>query len=349
MQRRHFLKGTAACLAGTIFPTLPHAAPLSEGWYSGFKDDKGQFGVAHIAPDLRATALFYTPLRLHGISLNTSQNLIIAPARRPDTALYVFEMAERTMQVVTATKGRHYYGHGVFDEVEPHYYTTENDYQNERGVIGIYEFKHGFKRIGEWSSGGIGPHQILQFEKHLIVANGGILTYPEMGRAKLNIDSMAPNLTYINTDTGQIEQKVRLPADLHKLSIRHIDVNAKGEVFIALQDQLFSRSDVPLVWKVSINGVASPLPAPESGWNIFKGYIGSISAVGDTVCATSPRGNVAYIWQKNPLRIDQNDICGIAPTGTDSFLFSAGDGTLRDLTGRISKQALHFDNHLSLI
>ncbi|HBM41824.1 MAG TPA: DUF1513 domain-containing protein, partial [Sulfitobacter sp.] len=56
----------------------------------------------------------------------------------------------------------------------------------------------------------------------LVVANGGIDTHPDSGRAKLNIPTMRPNLTYIND--RRILEQIELPHDMHRNSIRHLAV-----------------------------------------------------------------------------------------------------------------------------
>ena len=88
------------------------------------------------------------------------------------------------------------------------------------GRIGLWETA-GFTRIGEFDSGGIGPHDMaLMPGGGLIVANGGIQTDPS-DRTKLNVDSMRPNLTLLASD-GQIADQVSLPDEFAQNSIRHL-------------------------------------------------------------------------------------------------------------------------------
>ena len=39
-------------------------------------------------------------------------------------------------------------------------YATENDFEGARGMIGIYDVTARFKRIGEFPSHGLGPHDL---------------------------------------------------------------------------------------------------------------------------------------------------------------------------------------------
>ena len=107
-------------------------------------------------------------------------------------------------------------------------YTTENAYtqipgSSQRGVIGIYDIADNFRRLGEISSYGIGPHQLgmLSDGKTLVVANGGILTHPLRCREKLNLDTMKPSLTYIDSSSGDLVDQF-YPGH-HQQSIRHLD------------------------------------------------------------------------------------------------------------------------------
>lgn len=350
MKRRDFLTlSTATLAATTFFPHLSFAGPLPQGWLNGFKDNQGRYGVAHINADLKAEVLFHTPLRLHGIYKHPTRDLIVAPARRPDTDLYVFDVPNKSLKVITAEKGRHFYGHGQFNQDASLYFTTENAYDEERGMIGVYDVTKGFKRITEWSSGGIGPHEMRLYKNRLVIANGGILTHPDTGRATLNMDDMAPNLTYIDITTGKITQQFSLEKDLHHLSIRHIDVDDQGTVYMGLQDQVKNRRDLPLVWKTEKDKLVM-MAEPIQGWKIFNGYIGSVSTNNHGLCVASPRGGCAHVWDETELtQIDQKDVCGVSQRPDGGFIISSGEGIVRDVSGQSQHSPLHFDNHCQAV
>lgn len=345
MLRRDFIKTSLGALGFVAFAPLPSIAKTPmEGWLSGFKDDAGRYGVAHIGRDLQSRVLFYTDLRLHGLAKHPTRPVIVAPARRPDRKMFVFDMDRRSVTVIDAAQGRHFYGHGVFSADGKIFYTSESAYDDEKGVIGLYDVGNGFARIGEWNSGGIGPHEMRRFENRLIVANGGILTHPDLGRSKLNLDDMAPNLTVFNLPTGAIERQFVLPERLHQLSIRHIDVDEKATVYIGLQDQIKGRHDLALVWRTEGSELVA-LEEPEAGWSAFKGYVGSVSAHKGQLCVSSPRGNCLHIWGAENKFVKEADVCGIAPDIKGGFLQTSGQGIISDARGRSVKVALHFDNH----
>ncbi len=348
MQRRTFISASMGALGSVFFSPLLEAATIYKGWLNGFKDDQGRYGIAYIDESFNATPLVYTPIRLHGITKHPTKADIVAPARRPDMQMFVFDMERKALRIIQSDKGRHFYGHGVYSTDGKLFYTTQNAYDEEKGVIGVYDVDQGYKKITEWDSGGIGPHELRLYKNQLIIANGGILTHPDMGRAKLNIDSMAPNLTYLDLETGQINNQLSLPQDLLQLSIRHMDVTQNGTVFVGLQDQLEHRRNLPLVWKTQ-SGKLQEMTQPTQGWRIFNGYVGSVCTNQNGLCVSSPRGNVIHLWGQKMKALAQKDVCGLAPCGKSDFLITTGGGTIMNFSHNGPLSALHFDNHCTAI
>lgn len=354
IKRRSFLKSLPSLAALVFAPTWAKAAPttISAGWLNAFRDKSGRYGVAHISPTLDVTPLVFSPHRLHALSVNPNGQDFIAPARRPDSTLIIYNIPKKQHKAILAAPNRHYYGHGVFSADGRYFYVPENDLDQERGLIGLYDARQNYRKIAEYPSGGIGPHEVLidPTSGSLIVANGGILTHPNTGRAKLNLDTMAPNITWLNPHTGHIQHQDQLPPALHRLSLRHMDVTAQGMVFVGAQDQQKNRLDVPLVWQLSRQNPIRPLATPPEGWGQFKGYVGSVCAGGQGhVSVSSPRGNIVQNWRHNhpanPVHLP--DVCGLAPFGSQhSFLMTTGQGWLLTSQGlKKHHPTYQFDNH----
>ncbi len=127
-----------------------------------------------------------------------------------------------------APEARHFYGHGCFSADGALLFTTENDYDGRRGMIGVWDGADGFRRLGEFPSGGVGPHDIRRMPNGgLVVANGGIETHPDTGRTRLNLPMMRPNLSYLS-EQGTILEQVEPPRDLSANSIRHLAARMTG-------------------------------------------------------------------------------------------------------------------------
>lgn len=227
-------------------------------------------------------------------------------------------------------------------------------------MIGVRDAGDAYKQIGEFPSGGIGPHDIalLSDGVTLVVANGGIDTNPEAGRAPLNLDTMQPSLAYIDVRTGDIIEQQELDAALHQLSIRHLAVAAGDIVTFGCQNE--GAGQPPLVgWH---KRGARPLlfETPDLSTGAMKNYVGSIAvdASGSIVSATSPRGSRVLFFDVAARRLigeaSISDVCGVAPSHQGAgFLLTSGLGevSFRDPAMANASPLTHhldgiaFDNH----
>lgn len=362
MNRRYFLKGAAASLTGiAVLPGFARALTPAKGWLTGFGRADGTFGVAAIGDDLSVTPILSSSLRLHGILRHPTRNEICAPARRPGSHLWVLTEDQRVLNI-EAPENRHYFGHGIYSQNGDKLFLAENDFDNERGVIGVYDSNDGYKRLGEFSSNGVGPHELrlMPGGRHLAIANGGILTHPDLGRAKLNLDTMQPNLTLIDLQTLRPVERAQLPDRFHQLSLRHFDVTSTGEIVFGVQDQRKPYGERPMVGKWTPGQNPHLFSPPKKGWGVLNGYVGSIAIEqsGRIAVAVSPRGGTAVFWNiasgEEMGSYTAKDICGLASTdNANGFLITSGQGSVVTVrvkdTGpvleRTANHTMQFDNH----
>lgn len=299
--------------------------------------------------------------RGHDIAVHAASGRAVAFARRPGTFAVAFNVRDSRPPVIfNAANGRHFYGHGVFSDDGRVLYVTENDFACERGVIGVYDAARGYRKTGELQSFGIGPHELLLLGdgQTLAVANGGIDTAPESGRADLNLDSMAPSLTFIDRVTGTLVAKHDIGAGLHRLSIRHLAASADGAVWFGGQWQ-GAQSEIPeLVGSASRDREIRLIEPADADSADLKGYIGSmaVSRDGRIIAASAPKaGAVLYIdaatrTVRGLTRL--KDVCGIAGETGDCFALSSGFGVLREehagasVISEAQLSDVAFDNHL---
>jgi len=361
MDRRTFLKSSASALTLLALPGFAQANAQSRSWLTGFGKADGTFGAARIEDDFSVTEVLSSSLRLHDVLVHPTQTEICAPARRPGDLLWIVDK-NREVYEVAAPEGRHYCGHGAYAPDGGTLFVAENDYDNERGVIGFYDANNGYQRQGDIFSGGIGPHQLKVHPdgKHLVMANGGILTHPDTGRAKLNLDTMQPNLSLIDMKTHKIVESVQLPADIHHLSLRHIDVTPLGAVVFGVQDQQRPLGTQPMVGIWTPGRAPRLFATPSGGWSIMNGYVGSIAVdqAGQTAAAAAPRGGVVVFWDiptGEALGVySAQDVCGVARTHrANGFLVTTGQGDMTQLrmtpkgltVVKTASSKLQFDNH----
>ncbi|MGB0683697.1 MAG: DUF1513 domain-containing protein [Magnetovibrionaceae bacterium] len=362
MHRRNVLTMGLGGVASLAFlPRIGRAALRDHGWFTGFKSKEGGYGLARISPDLDVSPILDSAFRLHDVLIHPKRFEICAPARRPGNHFWVLNEAGETRMIRT-DHDRHCFGHGCYSLDGKLLYLPENDFDGEKGVISVYDVESGYRKRTEFPSNGVGPHQVLLTKdgKHLIVANGGILTHPETGRAKLNLDSMEPNLTLMETARGQPLAEAKLAGEWHQLSIRHIGMGTDGSVVFGLQDQGPTGVPRPLVglWQPGSQPVM--LEEPEGSWLSLKSYVGSVAfdASGQYIAATSPKSGRVVFWNRQQNRfvdaLNLRDVCGLSPVDQQGgFLVTTGEGSLARVSLSSGKAkitdrqqtSLRFDNH----
>lgn len=366
LDRRTFMAATAGALAWAGLPSQRAIAGLPPRRYISCVSDGTDDFVACV--DQNGTVLWRhaLPDRGHGVAWHPGRIQATVFARRPGTfAIVLDSVTGEQISRIDSSPGRHFYGHGLYTPDGRALLTCENAYDSGDGVIGIYDVTDGYKRLGEFASHGVGPHELKWRPdgRTLVIANGGIRTHPAQGRAKLNLDTMRPSLVYLDPATEQVFASVRLDASLHQLSIRHITVNQRGDTAFAMQFQGSKSQRVPLVGLHTAAGQTHLLHAPDPLARHLRHYMGSVAydASGSVIAATAPRGGMAVFWDGKSGNflghIKAADVCGVAPAGAPGEVFlTAGDGALRRVDTRSGavtmlaapSRAIHWDNHVGV-
>ena len=302
------------------------------------------------------------PARGHDIAQRPHTRQFVVFARRPGTwAIAVDSDHVANPQVITARADRHFFGHGLFSADGRLLYASENDIKSGDGIIGIYDASGGYARIGEFKSGGIGPHDmcLLGDGRHMVIANGGLKTLLETGREILNSDDIAPNLAMLDTASGKVDAVVELDRDYKKLSIRHLARSNDDRIAFACQHQGDADELPPLVGVLGRNGKARLFDAPEEALARLNNYVGSVAldASGSVIAATSPVGGTAALWSIDGSYLGAaqiSDVCGVA-RHRNGFLMSSGNAGVRDVAtdGQAAEKPVLqnwiWDNHLRLV
>ncbi|MEM7121526.1 MAG: DUF1513 domain-containing protein [Pseudomonadota bacterium] len=305
------------------------------------------------------------PGRGHGICLAPDNKTAVVFARRPGRFATVIDLVDqKAIAQIDSLPDRHFYGHGAFSADGTRLFASENDFENSAGRIGIYDATDGFRRIGEWSSHGLEPHEIVLMPggKKLAVANGGIRTHPESGRKKLNLDTMVSSVVLMDSQDGALLASVSPPDALHRLSLRHMAVNDAGRLAIAIQYQGAPGDLVPLLATWDGHGPLAFIDDGEPVVPAMKSYCGSvvIDRGGTVIALTSAPGYLVTFWRIDDLSLIAHrqipDVCGAAPLGTPGrFLLSSGTGAMMvydvatdDLITCAAPKRM-WDNHLTAV
>ncbi|MBX2853594.1 MAG: DUF1513 domain-containing protein [Rhodobacteraceae bacterium] len=358
--RRGFLRAALAASATGALPRLSWADAGAPAYLAAAKTPDGHYALHGLTAAGAARFQIPLPGRGHAAAAHPSQPLAVAFARRPGVFALVIDCAlGETRARLEAPPGRHFYGHGAFDAEGARLYTCENDFEAGEGRIGVWDASDSFRRINELPSGGVGPHELLfdRAQGRLIVANGGVQTHPDSGRAKLNLPMMRPNLAYLSPETGAALEIIEPPKALRRNSIRHLSLRADGAIGIALQWQGDLPEPVPLLATHRFGAPALTfLEAPEPEQLRLQGYGGSVAFSGDGALlgVTSPRGGRAHLFDIESSTFlgaaALPDVCGLASHG-DGLLCSDGLGGLHRLGADVApttlkRHNLAWDNHL---
>ncbi|HUV32367.1 MAG TPA: DUF1513 domain-containing protein [Devosiaceae bacterium] len=338
IERRRLLALTAAF---GLAPCLPVAASQPGGLYLSARADRRRPGAfAFSGLDAAGSRLFDIPLpgRGHSVAVHPRAPLAVVFARRPGRFAVVVDWRRGQIAArIAPPDDRHFYGHGVFSGDGRLLYACENDFENRRGVIGIYATGRRFARVGEFPSFGIGPHDIhlLPDGVTLAVANGGIATHPDLRRVKLNIPTMAPSLVLLDRRDGGFEKKLQLAPSLHKASIRHLAQARAGRLVAAMQYEGPAGDLVPLIAVSEHGGPLRVFDKPAAAIRALRQYCGSVAfdRAGAMIAASSPRGGVLTFWEADTgahlFTTEIADVCGVAAAGgAGRFLASSGRGDL---------------------
>jgi hypothetical protein len=234
-------------------------------------------------------------------------------------------------------------------------------------VIGVRDVARDYEWVQEFPSHGIGPHELklLSDGDTMVVANGGILTRPETGRAKLNLDQMQPSLVYLNRHSGELLEQHTLPAALHQNSIRHLAVSPDDQVCCVMQYQGNRTDTPPLIGLHRRSELIQLLTAPKEIQQRMHNYCGSacVDQSGQVFAVSSPKGNLITFWHAADGgflgHVDLADSCGIAASQSPGeFLLSSGLGAImcyrladqhRQMLMQTQENKLRWDNHLTRI
>ena len=339
-------------------------------YLSARADPAGGYRVGGFSPSGGRAFDLPLPARGHAFAAAPGGREAVLFARRPGRFALALDLARGAVtRRFEAPADRHFYGHGAFAPDGRLLYASENDFDGERGVIGVYDAARGYRRAGELASHGVGPHEVapLSDGATLAVANGGILTRPDLPRVKLNLADMAPSLCFVDRISGRLLREDRLAPGLNRLGIRHLAVGADDTVAAAMQYEGPAGDLAPLAALAPRGGRLRPLEAPAEVWRAMKRYCGAAAfdSEGRILAVSAPRGNLLAFWDAGSgawlAAARLADCCGVAPAGgPGAFVASggAGDVAVVRVRGRSAETAPlatgfprggRWDNHLAAV
>lgn len=273
LTRRQLLAFAGAGFAGPAMAAV-RPARFAAAWDS---EHGTQIGVmAQVGAMLKPHSALDVPTRAHGL-LAEQNGTLIGVARRPGDWIVRWRPGTKPGAWAWAEPGRVFSGHVIASANGEQLYTTETDVQTGQGLIGVRDAVS-LRKVSEWPTHGMDPHELLlDSSGGLWVANGGIATQPETGRAKLDLGRMDSSLVRLDTHDGTLRGQWRM--DDPRLSLRHLAWGSRDGLSllgIALQaehDDLKAKAEAPVLALFDGQGLrAADTPSPCLG-----GYGGTIA------------------------------------------------------------------------
>jgi uncharacterized protein len=363
LSRRQWLLAMAATVgAGALWWQQSTPDKCSDIFLSPGKLRTGKAFVAAFNAQGELRYRLTTAEEYHGVALSPQrQEALVVPTQDALPALLLEVSSGALKHALMPPADCHFTGHACVSKNGERLFTAENAFHQGVGQIGVWQAQSG-KRLGAWSSGGVGPHELglLSDNRTLVVANGGIKTHPDSGKQELNVADFSSSLTYLDSHNGQVLESHALAN--RQLSIRHLAINARDQVVAIFQYKGPKGDLVPLLgvhqrgWP-KINLFDMP---DESTWWKMQNYTASVcfNATGRQVVVSCPRGHLLTLWDVDTRRFIRarslRDPGGVAPHPRGGWLLSAASGQLYDieagaLTATNVRQwsDVHWGNHMA--
>lgn len=231
------------------------------------------------------------PTRAHGLARLPGGDLL-AVARRPGLWMRRWSPDGRLLREAWAEPGRQFNGHVLASAQGGVLYSSEQRHEDGAGYIALRDPLTLALR-DEWPTGGTDVHQMLLTGSTLFVANGGVPSRPETGRAKRGLQAMDSSLVAFDLSSGRRLGPWRL--DDPRLSLRHLAWHASsGTLGMALQaehDDPAERAAAPVL-AVFDGQRLRVAPPPVDG----LGYAGDIESTTEGFRLSATRAGRVLAW-----------------------------------------------------
>lgn len=239
------------------------------------------------------------PTRAHGLCVLPG-GAVLATARRPGDWLVCWQPGQGTEPQWLWQDGmRSFNGHVLPSPDGRQIYTTETDAETGASWVAVRDART-LEKAAEWPTHGIDAHELVWDMRNtasgaptLLVANGGVPTAPETGRAKRAMHTMDSSLVRLDARTGRPLGQWRLEADA-RLSLRHLawspDAHTLGIALQAEHDDPALKNAAPVLALFDGNMLRT-VAAPEPVAPRLQGYGGSMAATPTGWAVSCPRAH----------------------------------------------------------
>ncbi|MCM5679296.1 DUF1513 domain-containing protein [Schlegelella sp. S2-27] len=344
--RRHWLAAVAAAALGARAPLLaarPSGGRFAAAWQAAAGYQVGVLEANERALSIRSAV--DVPTRAHALAAEPDGTLLTV-ARRPGDWLLRWRPDGSLLQWAWIEPDRAFNGHALVSADGKRLYTTEADLDSGDGLVGVRD-RATLRKLAEWPTHGADPHALLlDASGDLMVANGGIRTRPETGRAKLDLDRMDASVVRLDAGDGRLRGQWRI--DDARLSLRHLAWSGRT-LAIAMQAEhsdpaAKAAAPVLALWDGRSIRAAQAADVP------LLGYGGDVACAGRAVAVSCPRADGVAVWHADGRwhrRVPLDEACALAAdvaggwwAGGASLAMDAPNGVQR-----ATPAGIRLDNH----
>ena len=306
--RRQFLiSGALSLLGGVLYSRFAFAESMrTPGNYMVGPHDaelESEMGVGIL--DLRngSTRTVATGFEGHSVVAKPGEpGRVVMFAQRPGTRCAEVDIVRgELVRVFDSQPGRHFYGHGMYTADAAHLFTTENSYEDGRGIVTIRS-DDDLEVIEEFDTHGLDPHELYFIEsgRVAVVANGGLKTSPKHrdGYRDYDRENMRSSLVLIEAANGKLIDRFEL--ENRWLSIRHLSISPNQTIAMAIQDKEKGSdfSGGPLICVRFPDGRVVEMKDGDGLYRRMNYHTLSISLFEErsVLGVTSPTGNRVTFW-----------------------------------------------------
>jgi hypothetical protein len=265
------------------------------------------------------------PTRAHALAREPDGS-VLAVARRPGEWLLRWHPQADSVQWHWIDDDYRLNGHVLLGRDGDSLLTTETDLQSGAGLL-VRRDRSSLVVTHRWPTQGQDPHAMLYLPHgDVLVANGGIASRPETGRARVPGEPVDASLVAMSDSDGQRRQTWRL-AD-KALSLRHLALHPGGQLAVAMQahhDDRLLRDRAPVL--AVLDSTQQQL-VPVAGTGQVAGYGGDVTALGGHWFVSCPRADcvlrVAVTGSASVTRLALADACALAAAADQAWGLAIG-------------------------
>jgi hypothetical protein len=247
--------------------------------------------LARVSLDRAEVATVRTPFLPHAVAFHPhdASTLVVFEKKGPGAAAI---RSGDGLEVIAATPGRHFYGHGTFDAEARVLFSVESVIGGGAGAL-IVRDGTTFQPIGELPSHGVSPHDCW-------LLDGGVLAVTN-GGGVIRAGSLG-NVAFVEIASGRLLGRHEIVHE--RFNAGHLWVNAEGRLIVASapRDGLPNPSKqlgaVSFGTRDSGVNVADP---PRATRRRMLGESLSVVVAGERAFVSHPDGNVVTVWDAGTL------------------------------------------------